>query len=94
VLLAVRPPDGLSARNVLPAVVTEVGLKENPVVEIRLDAGGATLISQITRETVDALGIEAGRRVYAIVKAVAFDRSTLGSGLGPASERRSDIVDV
>jgi molybdate transport system ATP-binding protein len=94
VLLAVRPPDGLSARNVLPAVVAEVSLKYDPVAEVRLDAGGATLISQITRETVDALGIEPGRRVYAIVKAVAFDRSTLGSGLGQAAGRSSEIVDV
>jgi len=93
VLLAVRAPEGLSARNVLPAVVTEVGLKSDPVADVRLDVGGATLLAQITRETVHALGIEPGRRVYAIIKAVAFDRSGLGPGAamsGPAG----DIVDV
>ena len=71
VLLAVRPPEGLSARNVLPGVVTDVQLKNDPVAEVRLDVGGAALLSHITRESVHALGIEPGRRVFAIIKAVA-----------------------
>jgi len=82
VLLAVRPPDGLSARNVLAAVVTEVASGTDPVVEVRLDAGGAALLAEITREAVHDLEIMPGRRVFVVVKAIAFDRST------------GDVVDV
>ena len=82
VLLAVRPPDGLSARNVLAAVVTEVASGTDPVVEVRLDAGGAALLAEITREALHDLEITPGRHVYVVVKAVAFDRSP------------GDVVDV
>ena len=93
ILLALRPPDMLSARNVLPAMVMEVSLKDEPIVEVRLDAGGAILLAQITRDAAHALRIEPGRRVHAIIKAAAVDRSLLGSG---AFSRRPDdpLVDV
>ena len=94
VLLAVHPPGGLSARNVLPAVVTGVELQPGAVAEVKLCAGGATLIAQITRETVHALEIAPGRPVYAIIKAVAFDRAMLASDAGLASGAGSDIINV
>ena len=92
VLIAVSPPDGLSARNVMPAVVSEVGAGDGPVVDVRLDAGGDTLISRVTRHTVLALGIKPGRHVFAIIKAVAFDQPTRWSGApAPGTE---NVVDV
>ena len=94
VLLAVTRPEGLSARNILPAVVGEVGLKSPGVADICLDVDGATLLAQITHETVAALDIQPGRHVYAIIKAVAFDRSTVGGSLGPVPRVDDTVVDV
>ena len=75
VLLSVRPPEGLSARNIVMAVVTEVSAGPDPLVEMRAVAGGAALLARTTRPAIHALHIAPGRHVYAIVKAVAFDRS-------------------
>ena len=92
VLIAVSPPQGLSARNVMPAVVREVSAGDSPTVDVRLDMGGDTLIARVTRHTVLALGIKPGRHVFAVIKAVAFDHPTRRPG---ASTRTSDgIVEV
>ena len=80
VLIAVRPPEGLSARNVLPAVVKEVSSGDAAIADVRLDVGGDTLIARVTRHSVLALGVKPGRRVFAIVKAVAFDEPTRWPG--------------
>lgn len=59
----------LSARNVLPGVVTKVvDGTVNSEVEIRL-AGGTIVVSSITKESVAALALKAGEAVSAIVKA-------------------------
>jgi len=94
VLLAVQRPEGLSARNVLDAVVTGIEPKAGAVVEVHLDAHGAVLLAQITRDSLQALGIVPGRHVYAIIKAVAFDRSTRGSGVGGPRSSAGDVVNV
>src|SRR5262249_36817527 len=44
VLIAVTPPEGLSARNVMPALVWEVSTVDSATVDVRLDAHGDTLI--------------------------------------------------
>jgi len=76
----------------MPAVVSEVSAGDGPVVDVRLDAGGDTLISRVTRHTVLALGIKPGRHVFAIIKAVAFDQPTRWSGApAPGTE---NVVDV
>jgi molybdate transport system ATP-binding protein len=82
VLVAVSPPEGLSARNVMAAVVREVSSGDSPTVDVRLDAGGDTLIARVTRHSVLALGIKPGRHVFAVIKAVAFDQPTRRPGDG------------
>jgi molybdate transport system ATP-binding protein len=89
VLIAVTAPEGLSARNVMPAVVSEVSAADGAVVDVRLDVGGDTLISRVTRHTVLALGIKPGRHVFAIIKAVAFDQPTRRPGVAT-----DGVVDV
>jgi len=59
----------LSARNVLPGVVTSVlDGAVNSEVEIAL-AGGTTVVASITKESVAKLELKAGEAVSAIVKA-------------------------
>ena len=59
----------LSARNQLPATVKSVvlgGIMAEVVLELD---GGAELVAAITRGSAEALALEAGQRVVAVVKA-------------------------
>ena len=91
VLVAVSAPEGLSARNVMPAVVSEVSSGDSATVDVRLDAHGDTLIARVTRHSVLALGIKPGLHVFAVVKAVAFDQPTRRPGPTRAGDA---VVDV
>ncbi len=58
----------LSTRNRLPGMITEV-IKGEAAAKIALDVGGNKMVALITRESADELGLEAGQRVTALVKA-------------------------
>lgn len=73
VMLATSKPEGLSALNILPAVISEIGEAVQGMVEVRLDCGGVTIVSRITVVSCEALALQAGKPVYAIVKSVALD---------------------
>ncbi len=74
VIVATERPHGLSALNVLSGTVSAIGSRASPLVEIRIDCGGEAILSRITRRSLDALGLEPGKAVFAIVKSVAFDQ--------------------
>ena len=80
VMLARTAPADVSALNVLPGMVAEVGASDGPIVQIRLDCNGDALIARITRYSVERLNIAPGAQIYALVKSVALDRRSL-SGL-------------
>ena len=58
----------LSTRNRLPATITEV-VKGEAAAKVTLEVGGTKMVALITRESADALGLEEGQRVVALVKA-------------------------
>jgi molybdate transport system ATP-binding protein len=82
VMIATTPPDGLSALNVLPALVTALEQAGEGAVAVDLDCSGVHLTARLTRKSVDALGLEPGRKVYAVIKSVALDRDTLARAPG------------
>ena len=77
VAIALDPPGRTSILNVLPGRVVEVGPNDGPQAHVLLDVG-APLWARIMRRSVDALELAPGRPVYALVKAVAVDRRSLG----------------
>ncbi|MFD0987863.1 molybdenum ABC transporter ATP-binding protein [Methyloligella solikamskensis] len=83
VMIATRRPSGLSALNVLPGTVKEIGQAHGPIVEISIHCGEATLVARLTRYSVDKLKLEPGRKVYGIVKSIAFDPATTGGAPQP-----------
>ncbi len=92
-MIAVQPPQGLSALNVLPGTVVEIGRADGPIVELRLDCAGEALIAQrLTRRSVETLGLEPGRPVYAVIKSIAFDHHAL-AGATPAASSGADAGD-
>ncbi|MGM0584110.1 MAG: molybdenum ABC transporter ATP-binding protein [Pseudomonadota bacterium] len=79
VTLADRRPEGLSALNVLEAVVERVDDGEGAIVELLLRCGDDRLRARVTRRSLQALSLTPGARCWAILKAVAVSRRDLGA---------------
>jgi len=90
VMIALEPPTGLSALNVLPGTVAEIGPAEGAIVEMRLDCAGEPLIARLTQRSVETLGLAPGRRVYAVIKSIAFDHHAFAGAAPPAAGADAD----
>lgn len=74
VILASRRPEGLSLHNVLEARVLAVGSAGHEALRlVHLAVGDTRLLSLVTADAVNGLGLAAGVPVLALVKAVAVD---------------------
>ncbi|WP_417426145.1 molybdenum ABC transporter ATP-binding protein [Hoeflea sp.] len=78
VILSRTRPEGLSALNILPAVVTAVRLGDGPGAIIQLRAGEDVLLARVTRRSALALELEVGVDCFAILKSVAVAQSEVG----------------
>lgn len=89
VALATERPSGTSFQNILKGTVREVGERihtrgdaaADAMVEVSVDIG-APLRVRITRKSFDELELKIGSPVFALIKAVAIDKHTLGRGAG------------
>jgi molybdate transport system ATP-binding protein len=86
VIVAIAPPQQMSALNVLPGRVAEIGTDLGAVRDIRIELAGASLIARVTLRSLTELGLAPGRAVFAVIKSVAIDRQSLGIG----RERHAD----
>jgi molybdate transport system ATP-binding protein len=84
VILARLAPVDISALNVLPGVVADIGARDTPIVEVRVDCNGEALIARLTRYSANQLDLAPGVPVFAVVKGVSFDRERLGGPIGGA----------
>ncbi|KQT85275.1 molybdenum ABC transporter ATP-binding protein [Aurantimonas sp. Leaf443] len=81
VMIATRPPEGLSALNVLPGRIAALREMEGAEAEVTLDCAGATLLARLTRRSVALQGLAPGMAVFAVVKAVSFERAPRPAGI-------------
>ncbi|GAA1458862.1 TOBE domain-containing protein [Williamsia maris] len=59
----------LSTRNQLAGVITEINLGSvMATVKVALDGGGQTVVSSITKEAVEDLGLTVGQQATVLVK--------------------------
>jgi molybdate transport system ATP-binding protein len=86
VILAVIRPTGISALNVLAAEVERLVPIEEGTLEVQLRLGGERLLARVARRSGEALGLAAGREVFAVIKTVAIDRRSL--------PRQGDIAEL
>lgn len=77
-ILALSPPTGLSALNVVPARVTALRPGEGPGVLVQLEAGGERLLARVTQRSAEALNLRPGLNLHAILKAVSVSRGNIG----------------
>ncbi len=76
VMLSLRPPEEISALNVLAGrVAAIVPDGNNAQAEVRLDCNGANLSARLTAKSVQRLALAPGKPVYAVIKSVSFERS-------------------
>ena len=74
VSLATHPPAGLSVRNILAGVVTEIREQPNTAhADALVDIGEAKLRARITRAAIADLGLVVGMSVFALVKSVTLE---------------------
>lgn len=78
VAIALEAPRAASFQNVLEATVRSVGDEFGAIVDVNLAIGPTPLLARITRESAERLGLAPGMRVYALVKAIAIDRRSVG----------------
>ena len=78
VSLALSRPMDASFLNVLAGTVSAIGAETGASVDVQLDISGTPLIARITRKSVAALALAPGTRAFALIKAVAIDRHSVG----------------
>ncbi len=61
----------------LPATVKEIAPSSDPQTEILLDIG-VPLIARVTRRSLEIRALRPGKNVFALIKAAAVDRHSLG----------------
>jgi molybdate transport system ATP-binding protein len=83
VSIALIRPERLSIQNVLAARITGIQPIDDAHVDIELDAG-VPLRARVTNRAVRDLSLSIGLPVYALVKAVSVDRSSV-SARAPAA---------
>lgn len=76
VMISLRPPEEISALNVLPGRIAAVAPDANGAqADVRLDCNGAVLSARLTSKSVHRLALAPGRPVFAVIKSVSFERS-------------------
>ena len=85
VTLATTRPQGMSVRNVIEGRVAGIEDRGGAIVEIRVRLGvsgtepsGRELLSRISRQALDEMQLEAGQLVFVLIKAIAFDKRSMG----------------
>jgi molybdate transport system ATP-binding protein len=78
IILSLKPPEALSALNILPGTISSIDEPDGSSIDVTLDCCGERLVARVTRKSVESLGLTPGRAVHAIIKSVAFDRETFG----------------
>lgn len=74
VMIALSPPEGISALNILPGRIVELRRDVPGGVDVLIDCGGDRLVARLTAVSAERLKLAPGLAVHAVIKAVAFDR--------------------
>ncbi len=78
VALALELPRATTFRNIVSGRITRIMEHDDALAEVSLDAGGATILARITQQSAHELNLREGTQVYALIKAIALDRHSVG----------------
>ncbi len=74
VAIAVSEPKGLSIRNALRGMISNITDERGPYTEILCQVANQTVRARLTRASAAELGLARGKAVYLLIKSVAIDR--------------------
>ena len=74
VSIALEPPRHISIQNILRGKIAAIDALGGSSVNVMIAVGAATLRSRITRRAARQLALAPGMEVYALIKAISFDR--------------------
>ena len=77
VSLMLARPENTSVLNIFHGTIIEIRDVPGPQMDFLIDTG-TPLVARVTRKSAHDLGLKVGQQVYALVKAVAIDRRSLG----------------
>jgi molybdate transport system ATP-binding protein len=81
IILATKPPEGLSLHNALAGIVSAVHAEpELDQAIVQIAVGDARILAEVTIDGVARLGVAPGIRLHALIKSVSID--VLASGAG------------
>lgn len=78
VMLSLEKPNGISALNVLAGRIDQVRSGEGPGAIVSLDTSAGRVLARVTRRSVEAMGLQPGLTVYAVVKTVSIAPQDVG----------------
>ncbi len=80
VLISTERPNGLSALNILSGGIAGIASGAGALADITLDCAGQEIVARITRQSCSKLGLSLGQRVFAVIKTVSFDPTSMWRG--------------
>lgn len=84
IILATEPPHGLSVRNAVEGIIEDLADDVGRAVLVRVDIGaGAAVLSRVTRNAMEALGLRVGMKIWVLVKAVSARGHTYSAAGSP-----------
>lgn len=90
VMVSVTLPEGISALNVLPGTVVELGRTDGAWLEVRLRCRDAHLLARLTVKSAEDLALAPGRPVFALIKSVSLEGDHVGPGpIAPLNARQT-----
>ena len=72
IILATEPPHALSVRNAIEGIVEDIADDDEDAALVRVDIGGETVLSRVTKAAVEALRLQRGTRVWVLIKSVSM----------------------
>jgi molybdate transport system ATP-binding protein len=78
VSLALTRPADVSILNILAGTVVAIDELPGSLVLVRIEVGGSTVVARITAHSSRQLAIRRGLELHAMIKAVSFDRRSVG----------------
>ena len=90
IILATQPPHALSVRNAIEGTVTDITDDDDDASLVRVDIGGDSVLSRVTRAAVEELKLQRGSQVWVLIKSVslrghAFTSAPLATASPPAT---------
>lgn len=79
ILLSLQRPESLSSRNILPVEVEALRMGDGPGAAVSLRAGSDNLLARITAQAARELQLAPGVRCFAILKATAVPKGSIGN---------------